>query len=124
MAVYWSSKFGGAKLFHSGVAGNGAGLRVRRVCRSSYSPFRQMESARIKVVGIGGGGNNAVNRMIAAGLHGVEFYAINTDAQALLQSAAENPVQIGEQLTRGLEMQVLVEILNSGNKLQKSQRKL
>lgn len=98
----WSSKFGGPKLFHSGVAGNGGGLRVRRVCRSSYSPFRQMESARIKVVGIGGGGNNAVNRMIASGLHGVEFYAINTDAQALLQSAADNPVQIGEQLTRGL----------------------
>ncbi|KAH9305040.1 hypothetical protein KI387_009444, partial [Taxus chinensis] len=50
---------------------------------SSYSEFRGMDPARIKVVGIGGGGNNAVNRMIASGLQGVEFYAINTDAQAL-----------------------------------------
>ncbi|XP_038689350.1 cell division protein FtsZ homolog 1, chloroplastic-like [Tripterygium wilfordii] len=64
--------------------------------------FAPMESAKIKVVGVGGGGNNAVNRMIGAGLHGVDFYAINTDSQALLQSAAENPLQIGELLTRGL----------------------
>ncbi|XP_050369249.1 cell division protein FtsZ homolog 1, chloroplastic [Argentina anserina] len=64
--------------------------------------FAPMESARIKVVGVGGGGNNAVNRMISSGLHGVDFYAINTDAQALVQSAAENPLQIGELLTRGL----------------------
>ncbi|XP_050246703.1 cell division protein FtsZ homolog 1, chloroplastic [Quercus robur] len=64
--------------------------------------FTPMESAKIKVVGVGGGGNNAVNRMIGSGLHGVDFYAINTDAQALLQSAAENPLQIGELLTRGL----------------------
>lgn len=61
-----------------------------------------MDSAKIKVVGVGGGGNNAVNRMIGSGLQGVDFYAINTDAQALLQSAAKNPLQIGELLTRGL----------------------
>ncbi|CAO2833622.1 unnamed protein product [Amaranthus hypochondriacus] len=61
-----------------------------------------METAKIKVVGVGGGGNNAVNRMIGSGLQGVDFYAINTDAQALLQSAAEHPIQIGEVLTRGL----------------------
>lgn len=61
-----------------------------------------MEAAKIKVVGVGGGGNNAVNRMIGSGLQGVDFYAINTDAQALLQSTAENPLQIGELLTRGL----------------------
>uniref|UniRef100_A0A803LXW9 Cell division protein FtsZ n=1 Tax=Chenopodium quinoa TaxID=63459 RepID=A0A803LXW9_CHEQI len=61
-----------------------------------------METAKIKVVGVGGGGNNAVNRMIGSGLQGVDFYAINTDAQALLQSAAEHPIQIGELLTRGL----------------------
>ncbi|MBA0843833.1 hypothetical protein Goarm_000987 [Gossypium armourianum] len=61
-----------------------------------------METAKIKVVGVGGGGNNAVNRMIGSGLQGVDFYAINTDSQALLQSAAENPLQIGELLTRGL----------------------
>ncbi|XP_062017640.1 cell division protein FtsZ homolog 1, chloroplastic [Rosa rugosa] len=64
--------------------------------------FAPMETAKIKVVGVGGGGNNAVNRMIGSGLHGVDFYAINTDAQALLQSAAKNPLQIGELLTRGL----------------------
>ncbi|OIT31817.1 PREDICTED: cell division protein FtsZ homolog 1, chloroplastic-like [Nicotiana attenuata] len=66
---------------------------------SSFTPF---DSAKIKVIGVGGGGNNAVNRMIGSGLQGVDFYAINTDAQALLQSAAENPLQIGELLTRGL----------------------
>ncbi|CAM8949745.1 unnamed protein product [Rhodiola kirilowii] len=64
--------------------------------------FAPMESAKIKVVGVGGGGNNAVNRMIGSGLQGVDFYAINTDSQALLQSAAQNPIQIGELLTRGL----------------------
>ncbi|PKI36325.1 hypothetical protein CRG98_043290 [Punica granatum] len=64
--------------------------------------FVPMETAKIKVVGVGGGGNNAVNRMIGSGLQAVDFYAINTDSQALLQSAAENPLQIGELLTRGL----------------------
>ncbi|KAI9186308.1 hypothetical protein LWI28_016071 [Acer negundo] len=64
--------------------------------------FVPMETARIKVIGVGGGGNNAVNRMIGSGLKGVDFYAVNTDSQALLQSAAENPLQIGELLTRGL----------------------
>ncbi|KAJ9562722.1 hypothetical protein OSB04_007882 [Centaurea solstitialis] len=64
--------------------------------------FSSMESAKIKVVGVGGGGNNAVNRMIGSGLQGVDFYAINTDSQALLQSVAQNPIQIGELLTRGL----------------------
>lgn len=58
--------------------------------------------ANIKVVGIGGGGNNAVNRMIDAGLEGVEFIAINTDAQALLSSKASLTLQIGEKLTKGL----------------------
>jgi cell division protein FtsZ len=58
--------------------------------------------AVIKVVGVGGGGCNAVNRMIDAGLKGVEFIAINTDAQALLQSDADVKLDIGRQLTRGL----------------------
>ncbi|KAL0301098.1 UNVERIFIED_CONTAM: Cell division protein FtsZ1, chloroplastic [Sesamum radiatum] len=73
--------------------------RQRNGVQCSFIP---MDSAKIKVVGVGGGGNNAVNRMIGSGLQGVDFYAINTDAQALLQSAAENPIQIGELLTRGL----------------------
>jgi cell division protein FtsZ len=58
--------------------------------------------AVIKVVGVGGGGVNAINRMIDAGLRGVEFIAINTDAQQLLMSAADVKVDIGRELTRGL----------------------
>lgn len=58
--------------------------------------------ARIKVVGIGGGGNNAINRMIEARIHGVEFIAINTDAQALHTSNAPIKIHIGKSLTRGL----------------------
>ncbi len=63
----------------------------------------QTESfARIKVVGVGGGGSNAVNRMIEEGLSGIEFVAVNTDAQALLLSDAPIRVRIGDKLTRGL----------------------
>lgn len=58
--------------------------------------------ASIKVIGVGGGGNNAVNRMIEDGVEGVEFIAANTDAQALHQSKAEITMQIGAALTRGL----------------------
>ncbi len=68
---------------------------------SSFSS--QLESfAHIKVVGVGGGGCNAVERMIKEGLQGVEFIAINTDAQALMLSSAPTRVRIGEKLTRGL----------------------
>ncbi|KAG5002040.1 hypothetical protein GLYMA_08G322800v4 [Glycine max] len=74
----------------------------RRFASVTCCSFSTLDSAKIKVVGVGGGGNNAVNRMIGCGLHGVEFYAINTDAQALLHSSAENPIKIGELLTRGL----------------------
>jgi len=73
----------------------------RRPIRMKPSP--QTETfARIKVVGVGGGGTNAVNRMISDGLQGVEFIAINTDAQALLQSDATCRVRIGPNFTRGL----------------------
>lgn len=58
--------------------------------------------ASIKVIGVGGGGNNAVNRMIEDGVEGVEFIAVNTDAQAINQSKAEIKMQIGSSLTRGL----------------------
>jgi cell division protein FtsZ len=58
--------------------------------------------ATIKVIGVGGGGNNAVNRMIEHGVQGVEFIAVNTDAQALNLSKAEIKMQIGSKLTRGL----------------------
>lgn len=58
--------------------------------------------AKIKVIGVGGGGSNAVNRMIASDLSGVEFWSINTDAQALALSSATRRLQIGTKLTRGL----------------------
>ena len=58
--------------------------------------------AKIKVIGVGGGGSNAVNRMISWGLEGVEFIAVNTDAQALLNSQAPRRIRIGEKETRGL----------------------
>src|SRR5213078_4587809 len=58
--------------------------------------------AVIKVVGVGGGGTNAVNRMVDAGLRGVEFIAVNTDAQALLMCDADVKIHIGSKVTRGL----------------------
>jgi cell division protein FtsZ len=59
-------------------------------------------SAQIKVIGIGGGGSNAVNRMIEQGIQGVEFVSINTDAQALMLSSAPQRLRIGDKLTKGL----------------------
>jgi cell division protein FtsZ len=58
--------------------------------------------AKIRVVGVGGGGGNAINSMIDRGLHGVDFFAINTDLQALERNLASNKIQIGKNLTRGL----------------------
>ena len=71
------------------------------------SPFSDYDSmldsfARIKVVGVGGAGGNAVNRMVLSGVDGVEFVAVNTDAQALLNSQAPIAVRIGDKLTKGL----------------------
>ena len=55
----------------------------------------------IKVIGVGGGGNNAVNRMISSGVQGVDFITINTDRQALKNSLAPNQIVIGEKITKG-----------------------
>src|SRR5690349_24451582 len=60
------------------------------------------QNARMKVVGVGGGGGNAVNRMIEEGLQGVEFISVNTDSQALMTSRSDIKIQIGKKLTRGL----------------------
>jgi len=60
------------------------------------------QNAKVEVIGVGGGGSNAVNRMINSDLEGVSFRVLNTDAQALLQSSAERRVQLGQNLTRGL----------------------
>src|SRR5579863_3703814 len=64
--------------------------------------FQPEHAAAIKVIGVGGGGCNAVNRMIEAGLTGVEFFAVNSDVQALRSSLTENTVHIGNGMTRGL----------------------
>jgi cell division protein FtsZ len=66
--------------------------------------------ATIKVVGCGGGGNNAVNRMVDAGLRGVEFISVNTDRQALGQTNAQVKIQIGEKLTKGLGAGAIPEV--------------
>ena len=58
--------------------------------------------AQIRVIGVGGGGSNAVNRMIQANMMGIEFLAVNTDAQALLLTQAATALRIGDKLTRGL----------------------
>ena len=63
--------------------------------------FDMNEITKIKVVGVGGGGSNAVDRMISAGLKGVEFIAINTDGQVLAHSLADQKLQIGLKLTKG-----------------------
>lgn len=75
----------------------GGGLIVIELDDTAMEDF-----ARIKVVGVGGGGSNAINRMISSGLKGVEFIVINTDAQALRHSMAPKRIQIGQKLTRGL----------------------
>lgn len=71
------------------------------VTKNSYAADHE-NFAQIKVVGVGGGGSNAVNRMIAEGLRGVDFIAVNTDAQALLMSDAPQRIRIGDKMTRGL----------------------
>jgi cell division protein FtsZ len=80
-------------------------MQVKRV-----EPEVQTNFASIKVVGCGGGGANAVNRMVDAGLKGVEFIAINTDKQALSTSRADTKIQIGEKLTKGLGAGAVPEI--------------
>ena len=76
--------------------------------RPAATPFRMMmedashTGARIKVVGVGGGGGNAVNRMVREGFDGVQFVVANTDVQALRTNAAPIKVQLGEKLTKGL----------------------
>ena len=92
---------------------NGVGTAMEREANaSSGSPDTKFsaaaagivpsQNARIQVIGVGGGGSNAINRMIASELHGVGFWVLNTDAQALLNSAASQRVQLGRKLTRGL----------------------
>ncbi|MBQ2863682.1 MAG: cell division protein FtsZ, partial [Clostridia bacterium] len=64
-----------------------------------FNEEHMTSNVNIKVVGIGGGGNNAVNRMVAESIKGVEFLAINTDQMALIKSNATNKIAIGEKIT-------------------------
>jgi len=72
------------------------------MARTTQQPQFVDNFAKIKVVGVGGGGQNAVNRMIEEGIQGVEFIAVNTDAQALMLSSAPQRLRIGDKLTKGL----------------------
>jgi cell division protein FtsZ len=84
------------------AAGVNTYARAKQVMIRKADPMTPPHNylAVIKVVGIGGGGVNAVNRMIEVGLKGVEFIAVNTDAQALLMSDADVKLDIGRELTR------------------------
>jgi len=84
----------------NGTSPGSRGRRLRTEDREMQTPQNYL--AVIKVIGIGGGGVNAVNRMVEAGLKGVEFIAMNTDAQALLMSEADVKLDIGRETTRGL----------------------
>src|ERR1700736_4634244 len=88
------------RLFRGGIGG----LMARENDGASRITFADDDcrGARIKVVGVGGGGGNAISRMIASGLQGVEFIAINTDLQALKSNRAPVKIQIGGKLTKGL----------------------
>ncbi len=77
-------------------------FRLDNFSRKSSEFDRYSNQANIKVIGVGGGGGNAVDRMIAAGLSGVEFWAMNTDAQVLERSSAPKKIQLGAKLTAGL----------------------
>lgn len=76
--------------------------RLRNELISTPSELDNLGRARVKVVGLGGGGSNAINRMIELGLSGVEFIAANTDRQALASCLAPTKIQLGPQVTRGL----------------------
>lgn len=80
----------------------GSGRTLEKKAEPKSSEIIPHGAANIKVIGVGGGGGNAVNRMIASNVAGVEFWSINTDSQALAQAAAPKRLQVGQKLTRGL----------------------
>ncbi|MBW4575205.1 MAG: cell division protein FtsZ [Aphanothece sp. CMT-3BRIN-NPC111] len=100
LAVNNSNPFSNSGL-HIGQSHDAQGTSIPReeLRRDNIVPS---SIAKIKVIGVGGGGGNAVNRMIASDVSGVEFWSINTDAQALSQSSARKYLQLGQKLTRGL----------------------
>jgi len=97
LSVNSSNPFGGSGLNLGQGSDNTKMLEAKRI-----GEIVPGSVAKIKVIGVGGGGGNAVNRMIASDVVGVEFWSFNTDAQALLQSSASKRFQMGQKLTRGL----------------------
>lgn len=89
-----------SSLYHNQTIGQNSGLKPIPDARGG--DIVPGSIAKIKVIGVGGGGSNAVNRMIASDVKGVEFWSINTDAQALTQSSGSKRLQVGQKLTRGL----------------------
>ena len=77
-------------------------MNAEKNSKLKFQLVEESSSANIRVIGIGGGGGNALNRMIEAGINGVDFIAVNTDVQALNSSRAPIKIQIGPQLTKGL----------------------
>ena len=77
-------------------------MEEKTIGKLKFHLVEERLGAKIKIVGIGGGGGNAINRMIETNIEGVEFIAINTDLQALNSNAAQTKIQIGNQLTKGL----------------------
>src|SRR4051794_33094631 len=78
------------------------GAQDKPASRWSTSDALANAFARIKVIGVGGAGGNAINRMVGSGVDGIEFVAVNTDAQALMTSEASIAIRIGDKLTKGL----------------------
>lgn len=89
-------------LSHQGFNGNSIRDVYSLMDESASDNITLCHTARIKVIGVGGGGSNAVNRMIASDIQGIEFWTMNTDAQALSHSGATRRIQLGQKLTRGL----------------------
>jgi cell division protein FtsZ len=89
-------------LSYQGFNGNSARDAYISMDEGISDNITPCHAARIKVIGVGGGGSNAVNRMIASDIQGIEFWTMNTDAQALSHSAATRRIQLGQKLTRGL----------------------
>lgn len=102
LAVHFGAQLPAAASGRSTPFLPGPALGGKRMTRKGEHHMDGGRNASIKVVGVGGAGSNAVDRMIAAGLAGVEFIAINTDSQALEGNVAEHKLQIGEEVTRGL----------------------
>jgi cell division protein FtsZ len=89
-------------LSHQGFNGNSIRDVYSLMDETAADNITLCHTARIKVIGVGGGGSNAVNRMIASDIQGIEFWTMNTDAQALSHSGATRRIQLGQKLTRGL----------------------